>query len=199
MQINNIYVVDDDINIRDALNLYLSQQGYSVFTFKSAEDFLNSDNKVLAGCVIIDLYLDGINALQALDIIHERRLNLAAIVITAHGDVKSARQAFLSQALDFIEKPYDPEELAATVKVALRRVNERNSMAQANDDPGLTPREIEVKELLLKGHNSKEIADRLAISVRTVEVHRGRVLEKLGCRSVVDLVRQYSRSDFDHQ
>lgn len=189
MPTENIYIIDDDIYIRDALNLYLTQQGYSVYTFKSAEDFLSVTDQNLTGCVIIDLNLDGINALQALDIFHERRLNLATIVITAHGDVKSARQAFLSHALDFIEKPYDPEELIAAIKNALRLVNERLPAPKTGDETELTPRETEVKELLLAGRNNKEIADNLGISVRTVEVHRSRILEKLGCRSVVDLIR----------
>lgn len=189
MPTENIYIIDDDIYIRDALNLYLTQQGYSVYTFKSAEDFLSVTDQNLTGCVIIDLNLDGINALQALDIFHERRLNLATIVITAHGDVKSARQAFLSHALDFIEKPYDPEELIAAIKSALRLVNERLPASKTGDETELTPRETEVKELLLAGRNNKEIADNLGISVRTVEVHRSRILEKLGCRSVVDLIR----------
>lgn len=194
MPTENIYIIDDDIYIRDALNLYLSQQGYSVYTFKSAEDFLSVADQDLTGCVIIDLNLEGINALQALDIFHERHLNLATIVITAHGDVKSARQAFLSHALDFIEKPYDPEELIAAIKNALRLVNERRLTSKASDGTELTPREIEVKDLLLAGKNNKEIADNLGISVRTVEAHRSRILEKLGYRSVVDLIRLSPRS-----
>jgi len=194
MTTENIYIIDDDIYIRDALNLYLSQQGYSVYTFKNAEDFLSVDDQDLIGCVIIDLNLEGINALQALDIFHERRLNLATIVITAHGDVKSARQAFLSHALDFIEKPYDPEELIAAIKNALRLVNERMPTSKASDGIELTPREVEVKDLLLTGKNNKEIADRLGISVRTVEAHRSRILEKMDCRSVVDLIRLSPRS-----
>lgn len=188
MKNTNLYIVDDDAAIRDALALFTSMAGVSVSVFSNAEDFLTVIKTDSTGCVILDIHLGGMSGLQVLEQIKERAPHLVCIVITAHGDVRTARQAFLLGAVDFIEKPYDPQELMNTLQgVILRvRLQPKQHISQPSD---LTPREAEVRNHLLEGKSNKEIANLLQISPRTVEVHKSRVLEKLGQNSVIDLVR----------
>jgi len=184
----NLYIVDDEAAIRDALALLTSMAGASVSVFSNAEDFLKVINTDSAGCVILDIYLGGMSGLQVLEQVKQRAPHLVCIVITAHGDVRTARQAFLLGAVDFIEKPYDPQELMNTLEKAVLRVS-RQPQQNSHQSSDLTPREAEVRNHLLEGKSNKEIASLLQISPRTVEVHKSRVLEKLGQNSVIDLIR----------
>jgi FixJ family two-component response regulator len=184
----SLYIVDDEAAIRDALALLTSMAGFSVSVFSNAEDFLTVIDTDSTGCVILDIYLGGMSGLQVLKQVKERAPNLACIVITAHGDVHTARQAFLSGAVDFIEKPYDPQELMNALQAAKLRVS-RQPKQNSPQSSDLTPREAEVRNHLLLGKSNKEIASLLQISPRTVEVHKSRVLEKLGQSSVIDLIR----------
>jgi FixJ family two-component response regulator len=184
----NLYIVDDEAAIRDALSLFTSMAGFSVSVFANAEDFLTVINSESTGCVILDIQLGGMSGLQVLKQVKELAPHLACIVITAHGEVRTARQAFLLGAVDFIEKPYDPQELMNSLQAAMlevKRQKKQNSL-QLGD---LTPRETEIRNHLLEGRSNKEIASLLHISPRTVEVHKSRVLEKLGQSSVIQLIR----------
>ena len=188
MKNTNLYIVDDEAAIRDALALLTSMAGASVSVFSNAEDFLKVINTDSTGCVILDIYLGGMSGLQVLEQVKQRASHLVCIVITAHGDVRTARQAFLLGAVDFIEKPYDPQELMNSLQTAMleiKRQKKQNSL-QLGD---LTPRETEIRNHLLEGRSNKEIASLLHISPRTVEVHKSRVLEKLGQSSVIQLIR----------
>ncbi len=188
MKNTNLYIVDDDASIRDALALLTSMAGASVSVFSNAEDFLKIIKADSTGCVILDIHLGGMSGLQVLEQIKERAPRLVCIVITAHGDVRTARQAFLLGAVDFIEKPYDPKELMNTLQFAALRIShqpQKNSIQPID----LTPRETEVRTHLLEGRSNKEIASLLNISPRTVEVHKSRVLEKLGQSSVISMIR----------
>lgn len=188
MKNTNLYIVDDEAAIRDALALFTSMAGFSVSVFSNAEDFLTVIDTDSTGCVILDIYLGGMSGLQVLEQVKELAPSLACIVITAHGDVHTARQSFLSGAVDFIEKPYDPQELMNALQAAMLRVSRqpKKNNPQLSD---LTPREAEVRNHLLQGKSNKEIASLLQISPRTVEVHKSRVLEKLGQSNVIDLIR----------
>ena len=188
MKNTTLYIVDDEATIRDALALLTSMAGFSVSVFSNAEDFLTVIDTDSTGCVILDIYLGGISGLQVLEQIKELAPRLTCIVITAHGDVHTARQSFLSGAVDFIEKPYDPQELMKALQAAMLRVS-RQPKQNGPPSGDLTPREAEVLKHLLKGESNKEIASLLQISPRTVEVHKSRVLEKLGHSSVIDLIR----------
>jgi FixJ family two-component response regulator len=184
----NLYIVDDEAAIRDALSLFTSMAGFSVSVFSNAEDFLTVINSESTGCVILDIQLGGMSGLQVLEQVKELAPHLACIVITAHAEVRTARQAFLLGAVDFIEKPYDPQELMNSLQTAMleiKRQKKQNSL-QLGD---LTPRETEIRNHLLEGRSNKEIASLLHISPRTVEVHKSRVLEKLGQSSVIQLIR----------
>ncbi len=188
MKNTNLYIVDDEAAIRDALSLFTSMAGFSVSVFSNAEDFLTVINSESTGCVILDIQLGGMSGLQVLEQVKELAPHLACIVITAHAEVRTARQAFLLGAVDFIEKPYDPQELMNSLQTAMleiKRQKKQNSL-QLGD---LTPRETEIRNHLLEGRSNKEIASLLHISPRTVEVHKSRVLEKLGQSSVIQLIR----------
>jgi FixJ family two-component response regulator len=157
-----VYVVDDDPAIRDALSLSLSLRGYHIAQFASAEDFLQAHDASWAGCVIADIRMPGMSGLQMQAALSERRSKLPVVIITGHGDVNSARAAFRGHAIDFLEKPFDDEQLISA---------------------------IEVMQFLLRGLHAKEIGEALGISHRTVEVHKAHIMEKMGVRSVVEMVR----------
>jgi RNA polymerase sigma factor (sigma-70 family) len=189
-----VYVVDDDASVRDSLALMLGLAGYATAVFADAESFLAAWQPQWTGCVVTDLRLPGMSGLELQAALAGRSSRLPVIVITAHGDVASARTAFRGAAVDFLEKPFDETQLRAAIDAALaledRRVAaERSREAAARRLDQLTAREREVLELAARGLHAKEIAASLGISPRTVEVHKARVMEKLGVRNVAELVR----------
>jgi FixJ family two-component response regulator len=187
-----VFIVDDDASVRDALSLLLSLRGYTTATFASAEDFLGALQSNWRGCVVADIRMPGMSGLELQRILRERGPTLPVIVMTAHGDVAAARQAFLADAVDFIEKPFDGEQLLAAIESALtglRSVGAAQAAAAAAALGPLSAREREVMALMVKGLHNRRIAEELGISPRTVEVHKARVMEKLGVRNLVDLVR----------
>lgn len=195
---DTVFIVDDDASVRDSLSLMLSLQGYATATFASAEDFLNALKPDWRGCVVADIRMPGMSGLELQERLRERLPRLAVIVITAHGDVAAARRAFLGDAVDFIEKPFAPDEIIA----AIERANALLLSADASDTAEdaytaarqkLSEREREVMDLMIKGMHNRHIAKELGISPRTVEVHKARVMEKLGARNLVDFVRLIDR------
>jgi FixJ family two-component response regulator len=207
MHRETVFIVDDDASIRDALSLMLSLRKHATATFASAEDFLAAFEPSWRGCVIADIRMPGMNGLELQALLREQGIGMPFIVITAHGDVAAARQAFLADAVDFLEKPFDGEALLKAVEAALsicramipagrNRAVEPGSRKPPAASAGngerqalLSPREQQVMQLLMEGMDNRRIAERLEISHRTVEVHKARVLDKLKVRSVVDLVR----------
>jgi FixJ family two-component response regulator len=200
MHRETVFIVDDDASVRDALSLLLSLRGHASATFASAEDFLAALQPAWRGCVVADLRMGGMSGLELQQVLRERGLALPLVVITAHGDVAAARQAFLADAVDFLEKPFEGEQLLRAVEsglAACRAVGAARDRAAPPATPvsaqeRLSPREREVMKLLVQGLHNRRIAETLGISHRTVEVHKARVLEKLGVRSVIDLVRRES-------
>jgi FixJ family two-component response regulator len=194
-----VYVVDDDPAIRDSISLSLSLRGYHISQFASAEDFLNAFDPAWMGCVVADIRMPGMSGLDLQAQISAQGSNLPVVIITGHGDVTSARAAFRSKAIDFLEKPFDDEQLINAIEVAfeneLGRVNVMASKAKREAMlSSLSPREREVMTYLTKGLHAKEIGEQLGISHRTVEVHKAHIMEKLGVRSVIDIVRMGERS-----
>jgi len=190
---DTVYIVDDDVSVRDALSLLLSLRGYVTATFASAEDFLSAIRPDWRGCIVLDIRMAGMSGLELQRRLLETGTALPVIVITAHGDVAAARQAFLAQAVDFIEKPFDSEQLLGAIEVALE-AGRGDAMPRTADEPPpaqaqLSPREREVMALMVQGLHNRRIADELGISPRTVEVHKARIREKLGVRNLVELVR----------
>jgi FixJ family two-component response regulator len=186
-----VYVVDDDASVRDSLSLMLSLKGLATATFASAEDFLAVARPDWRGCVLADLRMPGMSGLDLLAAMRGRFPQLAVVVVTAHGNVEAARAAFLSDAADFIEKPFDAGQLLGAIENARARLAQRAGAKPPLPVEALTPRERQVLELVLQGLHNRQIAERLAISPRTVEVHKGRMMEKLGAESIVELVRMH--------
>jgi FixJ family two-component response regulator len=194
MHKETVFVVDDDASIRDSLSLLLSLRGYATSLFASAEDFLSALQPDWRGCVVVDIRMPGMSGLEMQSCLRERGPNLPVIVITAHGDVGAARQAFLADAVDFIEKPFDGQQLLGAIESALSgfRALDAAQAKTARNKPTLgqlSAREREVMSLMVKGLHNRRIAQELGISPRTVEVHKARVMEKLGAQNIVDLVR----------
>jgi len=188
MHRDTVFIVDDDASVRDALSLLLSLRGHATATFASAEDFFAALQPHWRGCVVADLRMPGLSGLDLQQRLRERGPALPVVLITAHGDVSAARQAFLADAVDFLEKPFDSAQLLRAVDTALAGQRPLPPPPAPAAVP-LSAREREVMGLMVQGLHNRSIAQRLGISPRTVEVHKARVMDKLGVRSLVELVR----------
>jgi RNA polymerase sigma factor (sigma-70 family) len=189
-----VYIVDDDASVRDSLALMLGLAGYSTTLFADAEALLDAWRADWAGCVVADLRLPGRSGTELQMELRNRGSTLPVVIITAHGDVPAARAAFHAEAVDFIEKPFDQAQLRAAIEKAFAREERRLTLAEERSADAaklaaLTPREREVLEHAARGLHAKEIGAALGISPRTVEVHKTRIMEKLGVRNVAELVR----------
>ncbi len=189
-----VYVVDDDEAVRDSLTLLLKAVGLTGQTFSSAAEFLNDYDPEQHGCLVADIRMPGMSGLDLQDELNRRGAQLPLIFITGHGDVPMAADAMKSGALDFIEKPFRDQDLLDRVQQALawdkeRRIENLKTLAIRERLATLTPRETEVMECVVQGQANKVIAMDLGVSQRTVEIHRARVMEKMGIRSVAKLVR----------
>jgi RNA polymerase sigma factor (sigma-70 family) len=189
-----VYIVDDEPSIRDSLSLMLGLRGYSTRVFSDAESLLVAYDDGWAGCVVADLKLPGISGIDLQERLRRRGSRIPFVVITAHGDVPAARTAFLADAVDFIEKPFEERQLLEAIETAFARERSRSDAAYALQAVSeklakLTPREREVLDHAAKGLHAKEIGSALGISARTVEVHKTRIMEKLEVRNIGELVR----------
>ena len=189
-----VHIVDDDAAVRDSLSLLLSVRGYRTASFASAEDFLASVQRDWAGCVLADIRMPGMSGLEMQRALAERAVTLPVIVLTAHGDVDSARTAFKARAVDFLEKPFDDDALVEAIESAFGHERARLTDAHAHGERAdllatLTPREREVLGLVVRGEHNREVGERLGISPRTVEVHKARLMAKLGARTLAELIR----------
>jgi two-component system response regulator FixJ len=182
-----LYLVDDDADIRAALALFLKASGFAVESFASAGDFLAAVDEKAQGCLIADIRMPGMDGLELQRIVARRYPGLPVIIMTGHGDVPLAVRAMRAGAADFLEKPLDNNQLLASIRAAGKRPSPPIGAHALVEK--LTPRERDVFELLLQGLPSKAIAHRLSISRRTVEAHRLHVMEKSGARNIAELVR----------
>lgn len=189
-----VFVIDDDAAVRDSIALMLGLEGYRTTVFADAESFLAAWREDWAGCVVADVKLPGRSGVELQDTLRERGVELPFVIITAHGDVATARAAFRSQAVDFLEKPFNNAQLRDAIETAFsleetRMRHDQNRRSDADKLGRLTAREREVLDKAAQGLHAKEIAAALGISPRTVEVHKNRIMEKLGVRNVAELVR----------
>ncbi len=189
-----VYIVEDDAAMRDSLSLMLGLLGFNTVSFDSAEAFLATYREEWVGCVVADLKLPGMSGLDLQANLRGRGTKLPFVIITGHGDVKSARAAFQSEAVDFLEKPFEETELRIAIERGFDRESQRIQFVEVGNEQiqklaKLTSREREVLELVGKGLHAKEIASSLSISSRTVEVHKARLMSKLEARNVSELVR----------
>lgn len=197
-----VHVVDDEEAIRDALVMLLESAGHHARSHPDAETFLAAVAPSEPGCVVTDVRMPGMSGLELQQALRRMRADLPVIVITGHGDVAMAVQALKEGAVDFLEKPFDEDQLLRSVAAALdqgeRAFRERQGLADLKARlADLTPREREVMDLVVDGQPNKVVAAELDISVRTVEIHRSRVMDKMGARSLSDLVRMALRLQED--
>jgi len=197
-----VFIIDDDASVRDAVGLRLGIEGYRTALFADADAFLAAVEPASAGCVLADLKLPGTSGLELQRELHRRGVLMPVIIITAHGDVESARAAFQAKAVDFLQKPFASTQLLRAIESALAQEERRlHGEDTKRDDTSrlarLTPREREVLEHIAQGLHAKEIGRALGISPRTVEVHKARIMEKLDARSVAELVRLVVRAEED--
>jgi len=190
-----IHIVDDDEAFRDSLLWLLESHDYSIACHDSAEGFLHSYRPAQGtGCLILDIRMPGMSGLELYDELQARGNTWPVIFITGHGDVPMAVQAVKRGAHDFLEKPFNQEALLAAVDSALASAaNQAQSAQEAGQCEArlatLTTREREVLERVIEGKMNKIIADDLGISIKTVEAHRGKMMDKMGVRSIADLVQ----------
>ena len=189
-----VYIVEDDPSVRDSLSLLLQLRGFSTATFDSAEAFLQGEALDRPACVLADVRLPGMSGLELQRRLTGQHSALPFVVMTAHGDVATARAALRDGAVDFLEKPIDEQDLIEAITVALRSDQAQVEKARSRESvlsrmQRLTERELEVFDRVTSGYHNREIAEEFGISQRTVEVHRARVMEKLQARRVADLFR----------
>lgn len=189
-----VFVVDDEEAVRDSLQWLLESRGLRVALFDSAEAFLGAYSPNQAGCLIADVRMPGMSGLELQEKLAELRYTIPVVFITGHGDVPMAVQAVKHGAVDFLEKPFNDKDLLAIIERSLAHdQQQRERQQQASDTrdrlASLTPREREVMELVVAGKLNKLIADQLNISIKTVEAHRAKVMEKVGVSSLAELVQ----------
>jgi len=189
-----IYIVDDDEALRDSLVWLLESSGYRAEAFASADAFLKMFSAELMGCLLLDVRMPGMSGLELFEELQRRHCALPVIFITGHGDVPMAVSALKKGAVDFIEKPFGDRDMLALIEESLagERLGRERRLLEAMTSrrlAGLTQREREVLDLIISGKLNKQIADVLGISIKTVEVHRARVMEKMEVSSLAELVQ----------
>ncbi|HJV26707.1 MAG TPA: response regulator transcription factor [Aromatoleum sp.] len=195
-----IHIVDDDEALRDSLVWLLESSGHRVRSYESAEAFLADFNLAMTGCLVLDVRMPGMSGLELFEELRRRHCSLPVIFITGHGDVPMAVSAVKKGAVDFIEKPFSERDMLDLIAECLaaeqasrgRRQLEAETVRRLTQ---LTQREREVLDLIIAGKLNKQIADVLGISIKTVEVHRARVMEKMEANSLAELVQNVLAAD----
>jgi len=189
-----VFVVDDDQAMRTSLQWLIESTGMSVETYASADDFLANHVPGRAGCLLLDVRMPGMSGLDLQGYLARENYGVPVIIITGHGDVAMAVKAMKAGAADFIEKPFDDEDLLRSIRNALAFDARQRASREARAEVAmrlaqLTPREHEVMAMVTEGRANKEIAAALGVSAKTVEAHRARVMEKMRAGSLAELVR----------
>ena len=189
-----IHIVDDDAAVRDALSMVFETEGFAVRAHETGDAFVEDVMAGRPGCVLLDVHMPGRSGIDILKTLNADRYPDPIFIISGQGDIPLAVAAIKQGAFDFIEKPFDADTVVQRVNEALEAAQDRSESGKelTFDFPGadqLTPREKEVLSLITAGASNKEAGRRLGISPRTIEVHRARIMEKLGARNAADLVR----------
>ncbi|MDO8991075.1 MAG: response regulator [Sideroxyarcus sp.] len=196
--ITNVFVVDDDASVRSSISMLLDAAGYTAAPFACAEEFLGVCSPDTEGCIILDVNMPDMDGPTLQEELSHRDLHLPIIFLTGQGTIPMTVRALKAGAMDFLTKPVKGEILLARVKEALQQLSELRKRAKATQSvnarlAALTEREREVMMLAVAGHTSKEIARRLNISYRTVEIHRAHVMQKTGTSNMLELARITSK------
>jgi RNA polymerase sigma factor (sigma-70 family) len=189
-----VFVVDDDPAVCEALQGLLEAEGFRAAVFHSAEDFLAGYRPGQPGCLVLDMQMNGMNGLELQAKLEREQLGIPVIIISGHGSIPTAVHAMKTGAIDFLEKPVDPQLLLRRIRHALAKAERLRTEQRRRRDfaarlARLTPRERLVMDLVVVGRPTKEIAAELGVTVKTVEAHRKRVLQKMGVTKAVALAR----------
>ena len=193
-----VFVVDDDVSVRESLELLIDNEGWQPKTFASAQEFLGSPRAVVPSCLLLDISLPGLNGLELQKRVAVERTDMPIIFITGYGDVPKTVQAMKAGAVEFLTKPFNDEVLLTAIRQALERsrlalVQQADMQELRKRYASLTPREREVMALVVSGLLNKQAGGELGISEITVKAHRGQVMQKMKANSVADLVKMAGR------
>ena len=185
-----VCIVDDDVEVRDSLSLMLGLKGFDCRTYSSGISYLSAP-PTRPCCLVLDLNMGDMDGLALQEIVHSKNSSVEIIFLTAFADVNVMRKAFLNSAVDFLEKPVVMSQMLNALDKAFSRLKVKES-GRTDDllQETLTPREKEVFDVISQGLTHREIGDMLGISPRTVEVHKGRVMEKLGAKTLAELIKK---------
>lgn len=188
-----VFIVDDDEAVRDSLGYLLESVGMKVETYESAEGFLDNYTIYRKGCLLLDIRMPGMSGLQLQQELNKNRYPIPIIMVTGHGDVPMAVRAMKNGAMEFVEKPFNDQDLLDLIHVALAQDNVNHRKRLEYDSivarmKNLTRREEEVLSLVIAKHSNKDIADKLKVSVKTVESHRKNLMQKMHAESLVHLL-----------
>jgi len=198
VEAQTVFIVDDDSSVCEALRDLIESVGLAVRHFASAEEFLQSWNNEMAGCLVLDVRLPGITGMELQSRMVDAGQSIPIIIMTAHGDIPMVRKALKTGAVEFLTKPFHDDELLQAIEQAfetdraIRRASalERSILSRFET---LSPRERQVMELVTTGMTNKEIAATLDLSIVTVKLYRGQVMEKMQAESLADLVKMSQR------
>lgn len=193
-EIPTIFIIDDDLSVRRSLSLFLKSAGYIVEVYSSAEEYLERETYNQQGCIILDVNLEGKSGLELQEILAKQELFLPIIFITGEGNIRMSVDALKKGAINFLEKPFNHEELLKSLSEALLLSSKINAEKEEIRSASrlietLTPREFEVCRHLLSGMLNKQIAYELNIAEPTVKIHRRSISEKLGVKSIQEIIR----------
>jgi FixJ family two-component response regulator len=193
-----VFIVDDDVSVRESLELLVRNENWKPETFASAQEFLNHPRKPVPSCLVLDLSLPGLNGLELQKRLAVERIDMPIIFITGDGDVPKSVQAMKAGAVEFLTKPLDYEVLVSAIRNALQRshlaLNRDAEMQELRDRyASLTPREQQVMALVVSGLLNKQVGGELGISEITVKAHRGQVMQKMKANSLADLVKMAAK------
>jgi len=189
-----VYVIDDDESVRRSIKRLLKAHGFRAEAFPSADDFLSLASAKHPSCLVLDLSLPGMSGIDLQKEMERRKFDIPIVFITGHGDIPTSVKAMKGGAVDFLPKPFSAKALLEAVGLAMAQAHgdEKRRFERTEVEKRvrtLTPRELEVMKLVIKGMLNKQIASELGTSIKTIKVHRGRVMQKMQVESVADLVR----------